>query len=244
MNGYHLAGDRMPPFVPYPQSLLKAEITLAECLVYMLLLRRSFRSARDDKWIDGEGRVFLYYPIRELAAALGRSESGVKKALQGLESRDLIRRMRQGRGRPNRIYVKLPSELEVWEEVTDTTGVPVTDTAGVSGRDTTGAPGRYPAVTPRDIYRENKQDPEKGRESCAPARDGRSRPFLFSEREAKPGAPAAAPGAGAAGGGRLAALFRSAFSSPERAQRPCGKFTTPEASAIMDENDLRKETRP
>ena len=153
----------------------------------------------------------------------------------------LFRRMRQGRGRPNRIYVKLPSEMEVWEEVTDTTGVPVTDTAGASGTDTTGAPERYPAVAPRDINRENKQDPEEGRESCAPARHGRSRPFLFSEREAKSGAPAAAPGTGAAGEGRLAALFRSAFSRPER---PGGKFTTPEASAIMEENDLRKEIRP
>ncbi len=220
MNGYHLAGDRMPPFVPFPESLLKTELTMAECLVYMLLLRRSFRSARDDKWIDGEGRVFLYYPIRELAAALGRSETGVKKALQGLESRDLIRRKRQGRGRPNRIYVKLPSELEVWEEMTDTTGVPGRDTTGIPGRDTTGAPERDTAVPPRDINRENKQDPDKGRESCAPARDGRSRAFFLSERGPKGSAPAAPSGPAGGGEGRLASFFRSAFSRPRREERP------------------------
>ena len=43
-----------------------------------------------------------------MAEALGRSEAGTKKALNGLEKKDLILRQRQSWGKSSRIFVKLP----------------------------------------------------------------------------------------------------------------------------------------
>ena len=100
MNGFHLPEDHLPPFVPCPESILTIDMSLTECRIYMLLLRRSFLSARSERWVDSEGRVYLYYPIRDLARAVRRSETCVKAALAALEEKDLILRKRQGTGSP------------------------------------------------------------------------------------------------------------------------------------------------
>ncbi len=110
MNHYITRDARMPGYLIFPRALLQMELTAAEVSVYMLLLDRSRLSVQNEKWIDGEGRAFLYFPILELARAIGRSDTAVKKALRGLEEKDLISRKRQGLGKPSRIYAKLPED--------------------------------------------------------------------------------------------------------------------------------------
>ncbi len=110
MNRLFTADSVMPSYLIYPRALLKMDLSATENAVYMLLLDRARLSARNWNWRDREGKVFLCYPILELARALGRSDTAVKKALQGLEKRQLISRKRQGLGKPNRIYVLLPQE--------------------------------------------------------------------------------------------------------------------------------------
>ena len=119
MNGFHLPEDRLPRFFPFPESLLNEDLTFAEFRVYLLLLRRSFLSARNPRWVDGEGRVYLYYPIKDLAKALDRGETCVKSALKTLEEKDLILRVSQGLGKCSRIYVKFPAEEEPYDPMTD-----------------------------------------------------------------------------------------------------------------------------
>jgi DNA-binding MarR family transcriptional regulator len=110
MNHYITRDTPIPGYLIFPRVLLRSELTSAEQRVYMLLLDRSRLSLQNDKWIDGEGRAFLSFPILELAEAIGRSDTAVKNALRGLEEKDLISRERRGMGRPSRIYAKLPGD--------------------------------------------------------------------------------------------------------------------------------------
>ena len=54
-----------------------------------------------------------FYTIRDLSAALRRSESAVKVALRTLEAAGLIRRERQGLGKANRLYLLTPVENDL-----------------------------------------------------------------------------------------------------------------------------------
>ena len=108
MNRYLSDDAAVPSYVILPRCLLSRDLGAAELCVYMLLLDRARLSCRSGRWRDKEGRVFLYYPVRDLAKKLGRSETAVKRALARLESMDLISRQRQGLGKPNRIFVKVP----------------------------------------------------------------------------------------------------------------------------------------
>lgn len=73
-------------------------------LLYALLRDRAALSRRNG-WVDGQGRVFIYFTIREVEQALGCSH-GTAVALMGAVARaGLIERVRQGQGRPSRIYV-------------------------------------------------------------------------------------------------------------------------------------------
>ena len=74
----------------------------------MLLLDRSRLSAQHSQWITPDGMVFVYYTIQNLSKVLHRSESTVKYALGRLEAAGMIRRHRQGIGRPNQIFVLVP----------------------------------------------------------------------------------------------------------------------------------------
>jgi hypothetical protein len=100
----------VPYYMAFPRFLMDMPINETSKLLYMVLLDRARMSIRKTGWTDGNGRVFIYFPIRDLAAALGKGEMTVKTALTALENADLIQRVRQGIGKPNRIYVKCPRD--------------------------------------------------------------------------------------------------------------------------------------
>ena len=93
----------------YPKFLFDmTDLSETARLVYILLLDRARVSQAKCGWADEHGNVFIYYPIRDLAKAIHKSEMSVKTALSALEKCGLILRKRQGVGKANRIYVKLP----------------------------------------------------------------------------------------------------------------------------------------
>ena len=110
MTHYLTADSRMQPYLMFPRFLMELEIPDTAKLLYMLLLDRARVSQRTTGWADKQGRIFLHYPVKELAAALHRGESAVKAALSALEDAELISRQRQGIGKPSRIYVRLPDD--------------------------------------------------------------------------------------------------------------------------------------
>ena len=63
---YITADTKLPAYLPYPRFLFKMEISQTAKLLYALLLDRSTLSQKN-KWQDGEGRIYIIYPIAEIA---------------------------------------------------------------------------------------------------------------------------------------------------------------------------------
>ena len=77
-------------------------------LLYGLLIDRMQISIRNG-WLDSEGRVFIYYTIETIMEALscGNKKAGTLLAeLDDKKGIGLISRVRQGLGKPDRIYVR------------------------------------------------------------------------------------------------------------------------------------------
>ncbi len=73
-------------------------------IIYALLLDR-MELSRKNKWVNEEGEIYLLFTKDELANMLKLSPATVYKAFKTLEKCRLIRQERQGRNKPNRIYI-------------------------------------------------------------------------------------------------------------------------------------------
>ena len=74
-------------------------------ILYGILLDRVSLSARN-KWIDEQGRIYVYMTISSIEKSIGRCHQKSCKLLDELERIGLIERVKQGQGKPTRIYVK------------------------------------------------------------------------------------------------------------------------------------------
>ena len=110
MTQYLMCNSYLPRYMAYPRFLLEVDICETAKLVYVLLLDRARVSMKNDTWQDEQGRVFVLYTIPDLARDIGKGETTAKKALNQLVQQDLIWKQSQGAGRPNKIYVKIPTE--------------------------------------------------------------------------------------------------------------------------------------
>lgn len=105
-------GTKIPPYLVFPRFLLKTDLSDTARLVYILLLNRARLSVKNGRWTNPEGFVYVHYTIRTMAEDIRRCETTVKNAYGDLEKAGLIRRERQGKNHPNRIYVRLPGQTE------------------------------------------------------------------------------------------------------------------------------------
>lgn len=96
-------------FVRIPKTLISsdyfADLSNPSRILYGLLFDRMSASPKN-RWLDSEGHVYVVYPVPELTEDLHLSERKVKSCLLELEKIGLIERRKQGRGFPNRIYVR------------------------------------------------------------------------------------------------------------------------------------------
>lgn len=84
-------------------------------LLYGLLLDRMGLS-EEHGWYDEDGRVFIYYTVEEIVEDLCCGRDKAMKLLAELDSTKgagLIERVRQGQGKPTKIYVKRFTTREV-----------------------------------------------------------------------------------------------------------------------------------
>ena len=82
------------------------ELSTDAKLLYGILLDRMSLSAKNN-WFDDAGRVYIIFTIEEIQSALGCADRKAGRLLDELEKKcGLIRRKRQGLGKPNLIYVK------------------------------------------------------------------------------------------------------------------------------------------
>lgn len=112
MNDYYY-GEQIDNFTFYriPKALFtdsryKSSLSAEAKILYGLLLDRASLSAMN-RWKDKEGRTFIYYTVKEVMREIGCSRQKAIRLLDELEFKaDLIERVQQGLGKPNRIYVK------------------------------------------------------------------------------------------------------------------------------------------
>lgn len=80
-------------------------LTALAKVLYGVLLDRESLSDKN-KWVDDRGRIFVYMTNKTICRLLHISDKTATKRLVELEKIDLIQRVRQGQGKPCRIYVK------------------------------------------------------------------------------------------------------------------------------------------
>ena len=80
-------------------------LTALAKILYGVLLDRESLSDKN-KWVDDMGRIFVYMTNKNICRLLHISDKTATKLLIELEKIDLIQRVRQGQGKPCKIYVK------------------------------------------------------------------------------------------------------------------------------------------
>lgn len=102
----------LPPYMMYPKFLLTLHISETAKLIYVLLLDRARLSSTKHEYTDRNGRVYIYYPIEDMADDIHKSRTTVKNAFAALENSRLIVRVHQGIGQASKIYVKVHIETK------------------------------------------------------------------------------------------------------------------------------------
>ena len=107
-------GDESSQFSFYriPRSLIRDKrfkgLSTEAKLLYGLMLDRMGLSAKNG-WYDDKGRVYIYYTAEEIREDLCCGNDKALKLLAELDMKKgygLIERIKQGQGKPNKIYVK------------------------------------------------------------------------------------------------------------------------------------------
>lgn len=95
-------------FVRIPKILFSPTyktLSVSAKMLYALMLDRMSLSVRN-RWMDEDGRVFIYFRMSEIMSALGCGHNKAIALYAELEKVGLIERKKQGMGRPAKIYVK------------------------------------------------------------------------------------------------------------------------------------------
>ena len=110
---YYYGGESSQfSFCRIPRQLVTGEafkgLSTDAKLLYALMLERMGLSARNG-WYDEQGRVFIYYTVNEIRAVLNCGNDKAIKLLAELDivkGINLIERVKQGQGKPTKIFVK------------------------------------------------------------------------------------------------------------------------------------------
>ena len=104
----HINEVRNNAFYQFPQWLLKEEpyknLGDKAKLAYMLLFDRRTLSIKN-KWYDDNGQIYMYFTIEQFMQELNCSNKAVLKAKKELVEVGLLEEVRQGRNKPNRLYI-------------------------------------------------------------------------------------------------------------------------------------------
>ena len=103
-------GDKvkMKRFLRMPRALLDevySDISTDVKYLYALMLDRVSLSMRKG-WRDNDGRVYIYFTLKDAERYLKVGKNKAVNLFKRLEELDLIRRRKQGQGKPARVYVR------------------------------------------------------------------------------------------------------------------------------------------
>lgn len=104
---YQVEGEQFS-FYRIPKVLLTdslfASLTFGAKMLYGLMLDRMSLS-RQSGWLDSQGRIYIFFTLENVQKLMGCGRTKAAKLLRELDGIGLIRRVHQGQGRPDRIYV-------------------------------------------------------------------------------------------------------------------------------------------
>lgn len=96
-------------YITIPKALMwptYSTISPSAKLLYGLLSDRSSLSKSNGAvWKTDNGEVFLYYPISEICKTMGCGHDKARRLLRELVDAGLVRRIRQGQGKPDKLIV-------------------------------------------------------------------------------------------------------------------------------------------
>lgn len=103
-------------FIRIPKVLFTSpfyqDLTNDARMLYGMILDRMALSKKNG-WRDEAGRIFIYFTLKEIESQLFVGHVKAVQLLDTLEGHSLIRRIRQGMGRPSRIYPRRFSTAHV-----------------------------------------------------------------------------------------------------------------------------------
>ena len=102
MGKYMYQHTKLPSYLPMPRFLMNVPISSTAKLLYTQLLGKAQLSQKNG-WLDSQGRVYFIYPIHQMAVDMDKSITTIKDALRDLVTAQLLEKIPEGRGRPNRL---------------------------------------------------------------------------------------------------------------------------------------------
>ena len=99
---------RMKSFIRVPRAFLDefySDISAEVKYLYSLMLDRVSLSMRKG-WRDNDGRVYIYFTLKDAERLLHVGKNKAVKLFKRMEELGLIRRRKQGQGKPARIFVR------------------------------------------------------------------------------------------------------------------------------------------
>ena len=108
-NYFHGGEAEQFSFFRIPRALIRdkrfQDLSTEAKLLYALMLDRMGLSLQSG-WLDEANRVFIYYTVREVEETLSCGHNKAVRLLADLEQFGLIERVKQGQGKPTKIYIK------------------------------------------------------------------------------------------------------------------------------------------
>ena len=101
----------LPQYLPYARFLLNTDLSHTAKLLYTLLLDRATLSQKNN-WVDEQGRIYVIYPLSNLAKDLDCCISSVTRSFTELEKANLVERVRYGFSKPSHILLKVPHTVQ------------------------------------------------------------------------------------------------------------------------------------
>ncbi len=107
-------------YLQVPKLLMKdrnyAPLDEGAILLYSLMLERAGLSAQNaDKFTDEKGRFYIIYTVEQMRLHFQRSRPTIIKWTKQLADIGLIEKVRQGQGKPSRIYIMDFSSVDATE---------------------------------------------------------------------------------------------------------------------------------
>lgn len=95
---------QLPKSIHYNEKYSKMSVEAK--YLYMLMYDRN-KVSIDNKWIDENGYIYIYFSIETICKELNIKDQKAQKLKKELMKHELIKEVRQGLNKPNKIYVQV-----------------------------------------------------------------------------------------------------------------------------------------